>query len=724
MEPCWEELGLEHFQLRKQVYTSKDRTCYIEKAFNRSLGPVYLKFLPPSSSDREIQAASDLSKSPSSRFICKYYGCFGTDNGWVVIVQEACICDFDKLISERKKERLEEKDLWMFLLEAVEGLAFAQERVSTRQGVAHRDIKPANLLLGQDGHVRVCDFGVCRPNLPAETEELSVKGTPTYLSPLLIAGYLQKFESSNSFNVAHNAYKSDVFSLGYSMLEMALGRQVKSEKGLQGLEETIQQEVGKLEDWYSPEWREVILDMMNFSEENRSDFLQLRGKLQGLAGYLVPSEYYFYEWKHCALDDRSPRSAHIPLGPESRALPCGHCFCSLSCLQSYIDKQEAALYQAFSPVFCPICYCPIPHSLLKAALDARLCMTEVCIAEYQVILPRPCSIPNIYHYKAWHRPSQSCVLLTFLVDSQEVVQFVSGRDTHKSIAAVREEIALGRGVKVLIRDLYDCSLEDYAALRPVPEWQLELYLRKTASVLKYAQDLVRISQHLRPMHLAAASIYLRHYRIVIYDFEPVREADLPYREAVVDLGSAFFTFASSGKPGNWASQDFQDLKMPELRGSYSESLMNTLQFLTSGEIQDFAGAFSIINDALPIAKRQNYSQDSFVCAPRHRSVDPPDVSRPVTLPCKHQLCSKDCLLLAIWGNMRANGEVKGAVCGTCGSEIEQEYVYQVFGGQQKLAETRGREQKPQLARSWNGIEERKERAFHSRVKSFFYSIVH
>ena len=36
-------------------------------------------------------------------------------------------------------------------------------------------------------------------------------------------------------DVMHNAYKSDVFSLGYTMLEMALEDQAKSGKGLDSM---------------------------------------------------------------------------------------------------------------------------------------------------------------------------------------------------------------------------------------------------------------------------------------------------------------------------------------------------------------------------------------------------------------------------------------------------------------------------------------------------------
>uniref|UniRef100_A0A3B1IWL9 calcium/calmodulin-dependent protein kinase n=1 Tax=Astyanax mexicanus TaxID=7994 RepID=A0A3B1IWL9_ASTMX len=51
------------------------------------------------------------------------------------------------------------------------------------QKIIHRDIKPSNLLVGEDGHVKIADFGVSNQFEGADALLTSTVGTPAFLAP-------------------------------------------------------------------------------------------------------------------------------------------------------------------------------------------------------------------------------------------------------------------------------------------------------------------------------------------------------------------------------------------------------------------------------------------------------------------------------------------------------------------------------------------------------------
>ncbi len=78
--------------------------------------------------------------------------------------------------------------------------------------IIHRDIKPANILIMKSGDVKVADFGIARISSAATlTYTNSILGTVHYISPEQAKG---KFIDE----------KSDLYSLGVLMYEMATGR--------------------------------------------------------------------------------------------------------------------------------------------------------------------------------------------------------------------------------------------------------------------------------------------------------------------------------------------------------------------------------------------------------------------------------------------------------------------------------------------------------------------
>mmetsp|Transcript_16077 Transcript_16077/g.24974 ORF Transcript_16077/g.24974 Transcript_16077/m.24974 type:complete len:174 (-) Transcript_16077:139-660(-) len=52
-------------------------------------------------------------------------------------------------------------------------------------GIVHRDIKSHNILVDQDLHVKVCDFGLAKFTADLNKGSMQYAGTPTYMAPEL-----------------------------------------------------------------------------------------------------------------------------------------------------------------------------------------------------------------------------------------------------------------------------------------------------------------------------------------------------------------------------------------------------------------------------------------------------------------------------------------------------------------------------------------------------------
>ena len=191
-----------------QVYRARD------KKLDRD---VAIKVLPPSVAgdpetlsrfEREAKAVAALSHTN----ILSIFD-FGTHDGVTYAVME--LLEGETLRGKLDAGPIPQRQAVDYALQIAKGLAAAHER-----GIVHRDLKPENLFVGNDGHLKILDFGLAKrveavasgketsaPTQSGHTQPGTVMGTLGYMSPEQVRGLA----------VDH---RSDIFSFGVVLYEM------------------------------------------------------------------------------------------------------------------------------------------------------------------------------------------------------------------------------------------------------------------------------------------------------------------------------------------------------------------------------------------------------------------------------------------------------------------------------------------------------------------------
>ena len=105
----------------------------------------------------------------------------------------------------RRYGRLSVRETVDFSIQIASGIQAAHEH-----GIVHRDIKPQNIIVSDSGKIKVTDFGIAKA-ATGDTIASSTMGSVRYLSPEQARG-------------GYSDARSDIYSLGITMYEMATGK--------------------------------------------------------------------------------------------------------------------------------------------------------------------------------------------------------------------------------------------------------------------------------------------------------------------------------------------------------------------------------------------------------------------------------------------------------------------------------------------------------------------
>lgn len=164
------------------------------------------------SEDEKIMGEIDILSRCDSPYIVGYFECFirppaGSKAGEMWIVMEYCEGgSMTDLIEASAGFMLPEDCVRAVCASIVLGLEYLHGVAN----VCHRDIKCGNVLLTEDGHVKLADFGVSAELSNTINKRKTVVGSPYWMAPEVI-------------RESHYDGRADVWSLGITLIEMAEG---------------------------------------------------------------------------------------------------------------------------------------------------------------------------------------------------------------------------------------------------------------------------------------------------------------------------------------------------------------------------------------------------------------------------------------------------------------------------------------------------------------------
>ncbi|XP_014674450.1 PREDICTED: dual specificity mitogen-activated protein kinase kinase 5-like [Priapulus caudatus] len=186
---------------------------YLEKLGHGSGGTVYraehrpnklvmaVKVIPldiTPSVQKEIMSELEVLYKCNSPVIIDFYGAYFIEN-------RISICtEFMDGGSLDRYGQIEELVVGRIAVAVVKGLLYLWSLK-----IMHRDVKPSNILVNTRGQIKLCDFGVSTQLV--NSIALTFIGTNAYMAPERIRGH-------------EYSIHSEVWSVGISLLEMALGR--------------------------------------------------------------------------------------------------------------------------------------------------------------------------------------------------------------------------------------------------------------------------------------------------------------------------------------------------------------------------------------------------------------------------------------------------------------------------------------------------------------------
>lgn len=204
-------------------------------------------------------------RTASCPYTVHFYGAlFREGDVWICMeVMDTSLDKFCKKVYDGGNTITEEV-LGKIAVAVVKALHFLQSQLQ----VIHRDVKPSNILISRNGQIKICDFGICGHLVDSVAKTMDA-GCKPYMAPERI----NPERGQMGYDI-----RSDVWSLGISMVELATGQHPygKWTNPFEQLKQVVEDDPPRLPpNKYSADFSDFIVQCLQKESGKRANYLQL-----------------------------------------------------------------------------------------------------------------------------------------------------------------------------------------------------------------------------------------------------------------------------------------------------------------------------------------------------------------------------------------------------------------------------------------------------------------
>lgn len=174
------------------------------------------------------------------------------------------------------------------------------------QKIIHRDVKPSNLLLGDDGHIKIADFGVSNEFSGGDASLTNTAGTPAFMAPETLKDDHHNFQGK----------ALDIWAMGITLYCFTYGKVPFDDEYILGLHKKILKDDVKFPDLprTSDLLKDIILRMLDKNPNTRITLAELKEHpwVTCNGQYALPSEEVNCELVTLTDEDMENVVKHVP----------------------------------------------------------------------------------------------------------------------------------------------------------------------------------------------------------------------------------------------------------------------------------------------------------------------------------------------------------------------------------------------------------------------------